>query len=227
MVKERLKKNKARLFKKMVPRPQTSFAVWGTILLYAFSFSKAHRKADGVLVFAAGGEFGFVGLGDGLGDGEAYAVAAALAGAGGVGAIEAFEEAVEVAGGDIVAAVGDLEQGAAAAAAFEAEGDGAGFAAYLMALSVRMEMSGEASSLPSSRRSGWISSASCTPLASGQGAKGSGGIHDGCASGRILDRLAGSPCSFHLGHRQQIADEALQAGGLAANAGQPFAGAIF
>lgn len=171
----------------MVPRPQTSFAVWGTILLYAFSFSKAHRKADGVLVFAAGGEFGFVGLGDGLGDGEAYAVAAALAGAGGVGAIEAFEEAVEVAGGDIVAAVGDLEQGAAAAAAFEAEGDGAGFGGVFDG--VIGEDGDELANgffTAIEQEIGLDIQRQLHAAGFGQGAKGSGGIHDGCAQGEYL-----------------------------------------
>lgn len=134
-----------------------------------------------MLIFAAGGEFCFVGLGDGLGDGEADAVAAALAGAGGVGAVEAFEEAVEVAGGDIVAAVGDLKQGAAAAAAFEAEGDGAGFGGVFDGV-----VGEDGESWPngfftghSSRRSGWISSASARRCF-GQGAKGSNGVGDGC-----------------------------------------------
>ena len=56
--------------------------------------SKAHGEADGGWIFAAGGEFGFVGLGDGLGDGEADAVAAALAGAGGIISVETFKELV-------------------------------------------------------------------------------------------------------------------------------------
>ena len=63
--------------------------------------------------------------GDVFDDGEAEAGAAVFAGAVLVDAVEAFEEAGEVFGGDAAAAVGDGEDGVAVFG-FEAEGDGGG-----------------------------------------------------------------------------------------------------
>ena len=63
--------------------------------------------------------------GDVFDDGEAEAGAAVFAGAVLVDAVEAFEEAGEVLGGDAAAAVGDGEDGVAVFG-FEAEGDGGG-----------------------------------------------------------------------------------------------------
>ena len=51
-------------------------------------------EADPFAVFAGDVDFGFVGFGDGLGDGESDAVAAGFAGAGGVAAVKAFEDFV-------------------------------------------------------------------------------------------------------------------------------------
>ena len=63
--------------------------------------------------------------GDVLDDGKAQAGAAVLAGAVGMDAVEALEEAGEVLGGDAAAVVGDGEEGGAILDP-EAEGDGGG-----------------------------------------------------------------------------------------------------
>ena len=82
------------------------------------ALSKTNGKADAFSCFSAGVDFGLVRLGDRLGDGQPQAAAAALAGAGSVGAVKAFKEAAEITLWQLQALVAHFQQGAAAAAAF-------------------------------------------------------------------------------------------------------------